>query len=700
MPLPHWTDEPVTSHTQDELGRVEYARQVAELLDSSHTFDASVVFGLTGPWGSGKTSIIELVDERLKSAYPKWLIARFTPWAASDVDSLLSEFYSALISALPKSRQRQARKALGAVAAVAAPALSAIPIAGSSMSEIMKMAGQRLTSAQNYATAFAEASRSLKEIGRPILLIADDIDRLQLDELLALLKVVRLVGRFPGVSYLMAYDEKTVFSALDAGAPAGSFGRDFMEKIVQYPLTVPAFSETQLFARLEKGLESALAESGRRNFPEGGLSHARNVLRGQLRTPRAVDRYVAQVRNLLNLVPEAEINDGDLMLVTLLRVAFPSVFRELPRWRRELLSGGTGELDFSKRPGFSEIPFEPSALLRDLQEPDDKQALELLEMLFPKIKHTGYSVSSTGARRMSQEQYFDRYLAMGVPTYDIEDSSVALALETLRQKSTAEIDVLLNEEDHKRSALIVDKLQALTVQDNSWTDADRLLLLEVLARHIGTISDERGLFLSTRDHVRLWMGDLISRMTDVQLGEEGIYAALKPASLVARLGAFDRSSSSYRDKGVTPPQWWESLGKLMAQDCADAFLSHLAEGDRAPQAPTLYWADFCARRGDLEGFRRDIGELVAAKGMGWGDLAARLVSTRINLAPGAKTEIAELDAELWEQLSLGGDDDWIGQPTSPVDTSDVSWANRRLFARGRVGRLAESGAASPSGIES
>lgn len=52
------------------------------------------MFGLTGPWGSGKTSLIAMIDEYLDAGKQAWAIARFTPWSASATSSLLAEFYS------------------------------------------------------------------------------------------------------------------------------------------------------------------------------------------------------------------------------------------------------------------------------------------------------------------------------------------------------------------------------------------------------------------------------------------------------------------------------------------------------------------------------------------------------------------------------------------------------------------------------
>ena len=67
---------------------------------------------------------------------------------------------------------------------------------------------------KSWKQCFDELSKELQKLGISILVVVDDIDRLQADELLDLLKVVRLLGRFPGVDYLLAYDEQSLIEIL------------------------------------------------------------------------------------------------------------------------------------------------------------------------------------------------------------------------------------------------------------------------------------------------------------------------------------------------------------------------------------------------------------------------------------------------------------------------------------------------------
>ncbi|WP_419233445.1 P-loop NTPase fold protein [Gordonia sp. CPCC 205515] len=64
-----WNDAPITSCADDEFGRAGYAIHTADLIAASHTWDDSIVFGLTGPWGSGKSSVVAMICEQLQNRH-------------------------------------------------------------------------------------------------------------------------------------------------------------------------------------------------------------------------------------------------------------------------------------------------------------------------------------------------------------------------------------------------------------------------------------------------------------------------------------------------------------------------------------------------------------------------------------------------------------------------------------------------------
>ena len=133
------------------------------------------------------------------------MVARFTPWAAASVTDLLMEFFATIASALPaEGKGAKAKKLITSYAVAIVPAaLRFVPGAGD-QAGIRQAIGNRYTQEKPWAERFAEASEQLRAAGTRVLVVADDIDRLDAEELAALLKAIKLLGRFPGVHYLPA----------------------------------------------------------------------------------------------------------------------------------------------------------------------------------------------------------------------------------------------------------------------------------------------------------------------------------------------------------------------------------------------------------------------------------------------------------------------------------------------------------------
>src|SRR3546814_15517077 len=73
-----------------------------------------VVVGLTGKWGSGKSTILHLLAEHLQ-AMDDVAVATFNPWLFKGRDELLAAFFNELRDALGRSPGEKVREAMTAL---------------------------------------------------------------------------------------------------------------------------------------------------------------------------------------------------------------------------------------------------------------------------------------------------------------------------------------------------------------------------------------------------------------------------------------------------------------------------------------------------------------------------------------------------------------------------------------------------------
>src|SRR5687768_17392863 len=87
-------DNPIRSKTEDSLGRDRVARSIARAVREADASEGYVI-GILGPWGSGKTSLLNLVKEELAAA-PALTIVEFNPWMFSGAEQLVEAFFNEL----------------------------------------------------------------------------------------------------------------------------------------------------------------------------------------------------------------------------------------------------------------------------------------------------------------------------------------------------------------------------------------------------------------------------------------------------------------------------------------------------------------------------------------------------------------------------------------------------------------------------
>ena len=62
----YYSDSPIESSSDDAFGRDPFAARMAFVIDQMGTQSRSSVAALVGPWGSGKSSILNLLTDHLK----------------------------------------------------------------------------------------------------------------------------------------------------------------------------------------------------------------------------------------------------------------------------------------------------------------------------------------------------------------------------------------------------------------------------------------------------------------------------------------------------------------------------------------------------------------------------------------------------------------------------------------------------------
>ncbi|GAA1149600.1 KAP family P-loop domain protein [Nocardioides aquiterrae] len=270
-PNPLWSDEPAG---RDLLSFLAVAETVTDaVLDDSLD---PVALGLSGSWGAGKTTVLELVKQevqrRAEAESTKVLVVATQPWSYDPTvgpkESLIAEVLDALKGQIDTSVGVEAQNLLLKLTkrvkwakALKMAALTSITLQLPKVEDVLDLINEDPVEGETEPTErglaqfrdeFEELLKSdgLKHISRVVVLV-DDLDRCLPETVVETLEAIRLFLSAKGMSFVIAADEDRVADAIQKRLGSSSDERGagespaelYLHKIVQTTIPIPALSQ-------------------------------------------------------------------------------------------------------------------------------------------------------------------------------------------------------------------------------------------------------------------------------------------------------------------------------------------------------------------------------------------------------------------------------------------------------------------------
>jgi hypothetical protein len=427
------TDAPITEPPEDKFSRAPFAERIARTILAQRD-PASIVVGVYGPWGDGKTSVLNLVEHALVED-ARTVPIRFNPWRLGGETEMFVGFFETLAEAID-TKLATGRERAGKLLKDYAALLKPIPFAGGAAAAV----GGAL-SETSLSKARARIEQLLAESGQRVVILMDDIDRLDKTEIQAIFRLVKVAADFEHTAYVLAFDASVVADALAERYAAGSsHGDGFMEKIIQLPLHLPPVApeallrttlETVAVALEQAGTELAEAEVG-----EFRSAFDRAVL-PRIRTPRMGKRYGNAVLFALPMIGD-EVRPIDLLLIEAMRIFYPRLYEWVRIHEDAVIGlhlGGQSQAEAVQ----AALREAVAAATAGMTPAESQGAQLLLTTLFPRTESawqnkgwpSEWDATWAKARRIASAQYFRRYFTYTVPAGDVRDSDIDALLAVL-----------------------------------------------------------------------------------------------------------------------------------------------------------------------------------------------------------------------------------------------------------------------------
>ena len=370
------SDDPIQHWQEDALGRASLVDSISIKL----MIAKSPVVGLFGEFGSGKTSILNLLREHIGE---KAIVVSFSTWLPGSQETLTAYLLGDIANQCQKhyvvpGLSKSARRLAGALA-------QAVPFL-KGYSELFPAATQK--------DDIESMNTALSRLPKRVVVLLDELDRMEKEELLTLLKVIRGVASLRNLSFVCAADRETIVRTVKEvdNDESQLYFEKFFPVVVQVP-------KADVSAIRKAGTQRLVAAFNRRGWfeNEAQAEHFRKQIDDIwseriapfCRTLRAIGLLSNDVSTAAALL-RREVHPVDLTLVELLRRFKPSIYDVVGR-NSVTLTGGESWLKGGEYRSDMDAEVLKQRLLADIQKrtKDDEQADQvkgILCELFPRFE--------------------------------------------------------------------------------------------------------------------------------------------------------------------------------------------------------------------------------------------------------------------------------------------------------------------------
>lgn len=316
-------DSPIVNEGDDRLGRRAIAGQIYSIVNN--TFEKEMVrIGVFGKWGSGKTSVMNMLEKMAKKNDA--VIVHFNPWSCTTEHELWFKFANAALNALKDARITFAYEAVIRAKIIATKGAGIIGRAAEAHAVTDAIARALGLLAEGKADLGKEDFEQISEAlsGKRIVVVIDDLDRVNTDLVPRLLYGLQELLDLPGFCFVLGFDPEVVGKALGNEHPGWGDGLTFLEKIIDYPIWLPEPTDYQL--------RELLADELKKHDSTLKLEDFSGVFEELPRNPRSLKRFVRQLC-LLNAEIQRhnaeEISLPLLIALNLFKVDWPLIAHDL-----------------------------------------------------------------------------------------------------------------------------------------------------------------------------------------------------------------------------------------------------------------------------------------------------------------------------------------------------------------------------------
>ncbi|HMJ47873.1 MAG TPA: P-loop NTPase fold protein, partial [Ferruginibacter sp.] len=245
----------VIDGTSDLLNRIKFIKEIATKIKNTKTEMGSFPIGVVANWGSGKSTFINT----LAGEFPKneFIIIELNVWKCNNTSLVIETLFKLLKTNLKNYSFTIDNK-------LQDYSTNLLKGAKSEGLNSLKNISELFLPDTSMEKQYDSINSEIKQIGRKIVILIDDLDRLDKKELYEVIRLIRNTANFVNTFFVVAYDRNYILNAIEEINPYQS--HYFLEKIFQVEFTLPPIDDKVIQEEITKRIETFLTETGKKEY--------------------------------------------------------------------------------------------------------------------------------------------------------------------------------------------------------------------------------------------------------------------------------------------------------------------------------------------------------------------------------------------------------------------------------------------------
>ncbi|WP_336766954.1 KAP family P-loop NTPase fold protein [Pantoea ananatis] len=456
---------------------------------------ASNVVGIEGAWGSGKTSLLNLILKNLalnKDGHTH--VLHISSWLSggTPVEALFLPVATVIQQEMerrhpPKGFKKlwrkyllsqEAQKVIEYAQDTSSRVLPLVQYIGQFSSIINWIAGgikvfsdSRLAVDQKTTTQLrSEIAGQLVSLDLNFIVVMDDLDRLEPFQVAEVFRLVRAVADLPRFTHILCYDKQIIAHAVEHALNIGD-GSRYLQKIIQLSFKLPrpeAFDLRNEFRQRAEQLYQQINDQPQDSGMATDLTSVTDTYGAALSTPREIHQAI---NSLIFLYPGMRdfVYFPDLCLLQLIRVTNPALYDWAEHYltERSVIETGQGMLSNVEKAEFREELIRCMKMMRASNADSyltlaewipgisghDNKHLNLFEPVSEDFRHIQIT-----DKRLSSMTHWRYYFSFSSPQNVLPPEFFSQLFELAG----------VPEKQHQLSELLLSKINSLGILSGTW----------------------------------------------------------------------------------------------------------------------------------------------------------------------------------------------------------------------------------------